>query len=56
MFEIAKFLWNLASAAAAVIVIIVSGFMLLVMGFTGKAAMKIKVAYIEAFNVMAARK
>lgn len=30
------------------------GFMLLVMGFTGKAAMSIKIAYIEAFNAMAA--
>ncbi len=29
------------------------GFMLLVMGFTGKAAMQIKIAYIEAFNAMA---
>lgn len=29
------------------------GFMLLVMGFTGKAAMQIKIAYIEAFNSMA---
>ncbi|MCG7657113.1 Rha family transcriptional regulator [Wielerella bovis] len=29
------------------------GFMLLVMGFTGKAAMQIKIAYIEAFNLMA---
>ena len=28
MFEIAKFLWHLASAAAAVVVIIVSGIML----------------------------
>ncbi len=31
------------------------GFMLLVMGFTGKKAMAIKVAYIEAFNTMAAQ-
>lgn len=29
------------------------GFMLLVMGFTGKEAMAIKIAYIEAFNQMA---
>lgn len=29
------------------------GFMLLVMGFTGKQAMQIKIAYIEAFNKMA---
>lgn len=29
------------------------GFMLLVMGFTGKDAMAIKIAYIEAFNAMA---
>ena len=29
------------------------GFMLLVMGFTGKQAMQIKIAYIEAFNAMA---
>ncbi len=29
------------------------GFMLLVMGFTGKLAMQIKIAYIEAFNFMA---
>lgn len=29
------------------------GFMLLVMGFTGKAAMQIKIAYIQAFNAMA---
>ena len=28
------------------------GFMLLVMGFTGKQAMAIKIAYIEAFNAM----
>lgn len=28
------------------------GFMLLVMGFTGKQAMQIKIAYIEAFNAM----
>lgn len=28
------------------------GFMLLAMGFTGKAAMQFKVAYIEAFNAM----
>ena len=32
MFEIAKFLWHLASAAAAVVVIIVSGIMLWVIG------------------------
>lgn len=31
------------------------GFMLLVMGFTGKAAMDIKIAYINAFNEMEAR-
>lgn len=31
------------------------GFMLLVMGFTGKQAMQIKIAYIEAFNAMAAQ-
>ena len=30
------------------------GFMLLVMGFTGKAALAIKIAYIQAFNAMAA--
>ena len=30
------------------------GFVLLVMGFTGKQAMQFKVAYIEAFNAMAA--
>lgn len=30
-----------------------NGFMLLVMGFTGKAAMKIKEAYIGAFDAMA---
>lgn len=29
------------------------GFMLLVMGFTGKAALAIKIAYIQAFNKMA---
>ena len=29
------------------------GFMLLVMGFTGKAALAIKIAYIKAFNAMA---
>ena len=29
------------------------GFMLLVMGFTGKAALAIKIAYIQAFNQMA---
>lgn len=29
------------------------GFMLLVMGFTGKAALTLKIAYIEAFNAMA---
>ena len=29
------------------------GFMLLVMGFTGKQAMQIKISYIEAFNAMA---
>ncbi|MGP0873228.1 Rha family transcriptional regulator [Serratia sp. CY81684] len=29
------------------------GFMLLVMGFTGKKAMAIKIAYIKAFNMMA---
>lgn len=29
------------------------GFMLLVMGFTGKIAMQIKIAYIQAFNAMA---
>lgn len=29
------------------------GFMLLVMGFTGRQAMQIKIAYIEAFNKMA---
>lgn len=29
------------------------GFILLVMGFTGKQAMQIKIAYIEAFNAMA---
>ncbi|MEC4924076.1 Rha family transcriptional regulator [Escherichia coli] len=29
------------------------GYMLVVMGFTGKAAMKMKVAYIQAFNWMA---
>ncbi|UOP00515.1 Rha family transcriptional regulator [Kingella potus] len=29
------------------------GFMLLVMGFTGKAALAIKIAYIQAFNTMA---
>ncbi|EEM6849664.1 Rha family transcriptional regulator [Salmonella enterica subsp. enterica serovar Montevideo] len=29
------------------------GYMLVVMGFTGKTAMKIKVAYIQAFNWMA---
>uniref|UniRef100_UPI0014957AF8 Rha family transcriptional regulator n=2 Tax=Serratia TaxID=613 RepID=UPI0014957AF8 len=29
------------------------GFMLLVMGFTGKKAMAIKIAYINAFNMMA---
>lgn len=29
------------------------GFMLLVMGFTGKAAMAVKIAYINAFNKMA---
>ncbi|ECA2179365.1 Rha family transcriptional regulator, partial [Salmonella enterica subsp. enterica serovar Kisangani] len=28
------------------------GYMLVVMGFTGKTAMKIKVAYIQAFNWM----
>lgn len=32
MFEIAKFLWHLASATAAVVVIIVSGIMLWVIG------------------------
>ena len=32
MFEIAKFLWHLASAAAAVVVIIVCGIMLWVIG------------------------
>lgn len=31
------------------------GFMLLVMGFTGKAAMDIKIAYINAFNEMEAK-
>jgi len=31
------------------------GFMLLVMGFTGKRAMDIKIAYINAFNRMAAQ-
>lgn len=31
------------------------GFMLLVMGFTGKRAMEIKIAYINAFNRMAAQ-
>lgn len=31
------------------------GFMLLVMGFTGKRAMNIKIAYINAFNRMAAQ-
>lgn len=31
------------------------GFMLLVMGFTGKRAMSIKIAYINAFNRMAAQ-
>lgn len=30
------------------------GFMLLVMGYTGKQAMQIKIAYIEAFNAMEA--
>ncbi|WHP46368.1 Rha family transcriptional regulator [Mannheimia bovis] len=29
------------------------GFLILVMGFTGKKAMKFKIAYIEAFNKMA---
>lgn len=29
-----------------------NGFMLLVMGFTGKAAMKMKIAYINAFDSM----
>jgi hypothetical protein len=29
------------------------GFMLLVMGFTGKKAMAVKIAYINAFNMMA---
>lgn len=28
------------------------GFMLLVMGYTGKKALAIKLAYIEAFNAM----
>lgn len=31
------------------------GFMLLVMGFNGKAAMQIKCAFLEAFNAMAAK-
>lgn len=31
------------------------GFMLLVMGYTGKKAMQIKIAYIEAFNQMEAK-
>lgn len=31
------------------------GFMLLVMGYTGKKAMQIKIAYIEAFNLMEAQ-
>lgn len=31
------------------------GFMLVVMGYTGEAAMKIKVAYINAFNLMHAK-
>lgn len=31
------------------------GFMLLVMGFTGKRAMEVKIAYINAFNRMAAQ-
>lgn len=31
------------------------GFMLLVMGYTGKKAMAIKIAYIEAFNAMRAK-
>ena len=30
------------------------GFVMLVMGFTGKAAMAVKIAYISAFNAMAA--
>jgi Rha family phage regulatory protein len=32
-----------------------NGFMLLVMGFTGKEAMAIKIAYINAFDIMAER-
>lgn len=31
------------------------GFMLLAMGFTGKKALQVKIAYIEAFNAMEAR-
>ncbi len=39
--------------ASPVIEMTKDGFMILVMGFTGKKAMQFKIAYIEAFNKMA---